>query len=368
LQALSIAVLACGCGSGQAAGTSSGEPTEIRDAGSHVPGGEAQLAPSPEPEPSPTSPSPAGAAGSGGRGGSGGGGETSAGTAGERAAGTAGERAAGGVANGGEATAGRSGATGSGGADAGAPTDPPPSSCFDEFECPELGTCSAHASTPNYLTPDEDDCVRSCRFDSDYEIRTQEDLDRLADLRCELVHGSIIVAAGGEVTSLDGLESLRAVTETFWVEQQSALRDLSALERLESVGTLNIEGSDALGEIELPALRNVTYQLEFFQLRELEIIRLPALQTVGDVIVTLNDALVSIELNGLEQATYFGIDSNPNLVTLNGLPALTELSSMIIQKNPKLPQCEVDELADRFGLSCSLTCNGNGSETTASCN
>lgn len=210
--------------------------------------------------------------------------------------------------------------------------EPAVGSCDDDFSCPDLGTCS--------LRRGGDGCIRICALADVYAMTTEEDVARLAELRCEIVDGSLDIS-GNQVGSLTGLGTISEVT-----------------------GDFTIRNNDQ-SPIALPPLRVVDQDLTLLGLSALESIDLPLLESVGDALsITGNSSLVSIEMDSLRSGTILAIGLNDELVTLNGLPALQSVDIFIIGYNPKLPQCEVDMLVDRVDAICSA-CTGN--DTTATC-
>jgi hypothetical protein len=225
----------------------------------------------------------------------------------------------------------------------------------DESFCIGLGRC--------YVGDASGTCPRTCQFDA--SPMTDEDVEALAALRCDVLDGTLQVDSR-DVSSLAGLETIRVVTGSVLISRTTA-PDLSGLSGLSRVGgALEVHQNDTNLAVELPALSAVVGQLTFVALPSLDHIFLPALNTVGGLMIVACDALTELKADAL-QATTGGLNValNPKLSTLHGLPALTSIEGSIsVRKNPALAQCEVDDVLVRAGRGCD-GCDGN--DATAVC-
>jgi hypothetical protein len=92
-------------------------------------------------------------------------------------------------------------------------------------------------------------------------------------------------------------------------------------------------------------------------------VRLPSLRSVGTLTILECEAIIDVDMPALEivedQLSIYG---SPNLLTLHSLPSLEMTSSVF--ENPQLPQCEVDAIAERIGISCVSLCSGNDEQAT----
>ncbi len=94
-------------------------------------------------------------------------------------------------------------------------------------------------------------------------------------------------------------------------------------------------------------------------------IRLPALRTVNQLSVYGCPGVTEVDLDALETVGYsIAFVGNENLATVHGLPSLMSVQYASFSSNPMLPQCEVDAILERLGLSCGLLCQGNDEQAT----
>jgi hypothetical protein len=289
-----------------------------------------------------------------------GGATTTGGATGPGAGGSAGTSAGGQVGgttgSGGGGSGGASGApdgaSEDGGGAAGADGNGEQAGSCDELPCPELGTCAVERA--------DGGCVRTCKFDAPYAIKSNADVARLAALGCTVIDGAVEVVAG-EADSLVGLETVSTVTGDITIDG-ARLKSLQGLDRLAQAQSLTIERED-LESLVLPALRTV-HQFTAMGLPKLAALRLPSLVKVDTTLtITACAILPSIELDALESAGQaINISLNDELMTVHGLPALKSVPDIQFTLNPKLPQCEVDAIAARFSTHCS--CNLNDAQAT----
>lgn len=145
----------------------------------------------------------------------------------------------------------------------------------------------------------------------DLDITNRTSLEAFADV--EVVTGTLTIIGNTRLSSLDGLEHLRAV------------RNLVITENL---ALANIEGLSGLRHA-----RNVTIgdnpRLE--NLHGLE-----SLRSVDRLIVSKNGIFCSAGLSGLTAAGEIVIDSNPRLLSLQGLENLESAGNVTIRNNPRL--------------------------------
>jgi hypothetical protein len=142
-------------------------------------------------------------------------------------------------------------------------------------------------------------------------IRTESDAELYS--RCGSVTGDLSIV-GSELTELSALSGLQRVSGKLEIAGNSALDDLSGLERLEQVGTLSIRDNADLDD--LSGLQN--------------------LRRVGSVVVSGNPELASLRgLQGLTRVDTLVLEHN-GLYQTAGLSNLAEVGRLVIADNLKL--------------------------------
>jgi hypothetical protein len=142
------------------------------------------------------------------------------------------------------------------------------------------------------------------------------------------------------------------------------LTSLAGLSGMIRPDAITIAGHPGLLEIgglaELEATRNLTVASNDSLVTAL----FPALEEVETATLSGNSLLTTANFDKLETITQtMAIVSNPVLTDVGTLGALTNVAGLTISGNPMLPQCFVDEVAERVDA---CTCTGN--DTEATCN
>jgi hypothetical protein len=138
-------------------------------------------------------------------------------------------------------------------------------------------------------------------------------------------------------TSLEGFENLEVVTGTLTILGNTRLSSLDGLENLRAVKHLVISENVNLGDIEgLSGLRHaktvtITGNTRLENLHGLESIR-----RVDRLVVTKNGIFCTSGLGGLKEAGDVVISNNPRLLSLRGLTNLTSVDNVTISNNPRL--------------------------------
>ena len=153
--------------------------------------------------------------------------------------------------------------------------------------------------------------------------------------------------------SLAGLDALEQVSDTLQLWLMPALTTLQGAPKLTTINLLQLAATG------LPTLEGLTAltQVEALEVSDsaaLTSLRgLDSLRSLGRLAVFRNPALTSlVGLEGVATITTSAdIYDNATLTSLHGLSALTSTSALSVRGNPALPQCEVDWLATRVGLS-----------------
>ena len=180
------------------------------------------------------------------------------------------------------------------------------------------------------------------------------DASALALPSLEIVTGDIVVAGNPELTSLDGLASLRNVGRRALVQGNPVLSDLGSLGMLDRAVGLTIIGNDSLtdlrglegltdsrinlnitnnGElVSLAGLENMTSSTEILTIRSnrnlTDASALANLRSVNFVDISGNVALQELRLSSLEKIDLrFIVDNNPALVTFEA-PVLATIGDL----------------------------------------
>jgi hypothetical protein len=221
--------------------------------------------------------------------------------------------------------------------------------------------------------------LRIARLDTTFADATSlTEIDALANLRT--VGGSLVMRAP-YVTTLSGLQSLRAIGRDFFIDQPVELGDLSGVRSLRAIGGdlriaatyrfTSIYGLDALetigGSLELSgnaaipvfheALPKVTCVGGQITIKEPNLWHeqldlLPALERVGGA-VTIQGHPWLRTITMLKNVAYIGgaleVRNNESLEQLD-LGSLQALDGFLwVTHNPRLEECPLIELADSIG-------------------
>ena len=306
--------------------------------------------------------------GSGGSSGSSGSTSAGANSAGTFAGDVGGAQSAGGTngrgGSGGRAGTTSSGATAAGGAESGA------------GQAGDAGAAAGDDTCPG----DEDDDLRV--IEGNVTVATQEEVNALAavgEVTGALWIGNPVTSQGPEPMRLDSLaplSCLRVVGGTFTLYYVAGPRTLDALRSFESVGALQIVGTD-LEDID--ALQSTT-SAQLLTISDNDRLRnvdgLRSLTHAGNVSILSNAALANLDglsaltnvdawlylqtnavlanVDGLAALTSIGenlwIDDNAALLTLRGLHALDSVGGgLSITDNASLPECEAVALRGAIG-------------------
>ncbi len=207
-----------------------------------------------------------------------------------------------------------------------------PVSC-EPLSCPGLGTCR--------LEQEGEACKRICQFDETYSIETAEDLERLAALQCEIIDGSLLVSTTSEAVNLQGLESVREITNALLFDGVASLRGLSALERVGCYLKFSSLGFSQL-VLELPALRSIGKSLTANGTQSLVSLSLPSLRDVGREA----GGSVPSRCDSIDLSRGIWIQANAALESVN-LPALVQVNGdLIVGQSPQLGKLCLPSLSE----------------------
>ena len=180
--------------------------------------------------------------------------------------------------------------------------------------------------------------------DTDYDLRSQAEVDALGQTGCTSVRGRLVIgrtSGSDDITSLESLVNLTSVEGSMDIYYNDVLTNLDGLDNLTSVeGHLYIGYNAVLTS--LNGLANLTsvgalYLIDNSALTNLDgLARLTRIEDLLDIIG--NPALAN--LNGLANLTSveggLNISSNPALTNLDGLTNLTSVESINIENNRAL--------------------------------
>jgi hypothetical protein len=129
----------------------------------------------------------------------------------------------------------------------------------------------------------------------------------------EVVTGTLTILGNTRLTSLDGLENLRAVKHLV-ISENVNLQDVEGLSGLRHAKSVTITGNTRLENLQ----------------------GLESIRKVDRLVVTKNGIFSTIGLDGLEEAGDVVISSNPRLLSLRGLSNLASADNVTIANNPRL--------------------------------
>ncbi|HEU4577692.1 MAG TPA: hypothetical protein VFS67_05530 [Polyangiaceae bacterium] len=183
-------------------------------------------------------------------------------------------------------------------------------------QTPFIPTTSGSGTTG----PTSSDCSSKSWF-GDVIIHSQADVKKLAGYTSVVGDVYVEPATSGDLSDVSSLRELRCLETVFGaltIEGNPSLYDLSGLEKLTQVDTLNVSFNSGMGSLAGPRQLSISSTLR----------------------VTVNAALTSL---------------NSGIVSA---------ASLVIQDNPQLSQCTATSLAKTLHAPCS--CDGNLDST--SCN
>ena len=231
-----------------------------------------------------------------------------------------------------------------------------------------LWCCAALTLAVSFVFPG---CSEDDACEGDALLRGQADLDKLAALSCGTLTGNLVIDHS-QLTSVDGLESLRHIYGVLTITDNEVLESLSGLANLETVGTglvpegasggdLSVSNNPNLTAISLTNLtevggifhiggnRNLTDLDGLESLRRayaIDLHRVPALTEIGG-------------LSGLSSVSWVSIREMTSLQTLDGLGGLTTTGgSVLIDTNPSLTTINALENLVWVGGDLGISSNG----------
>ncbi len=238
--------------------------------------------------------------------------------------------------------AGASGAAGSSASDAGTGGALPPAPCVEKV----LTGATSPVMPADFAALQG---VTEIAGDLTIDRSMVTDLGMLSCLR--KVGGALTITNNAALTTLHGLEALTDVTSWVDVNDNDALVDASALERLTHLGA-----------------NAIAPYLSISRNRALERIAVGS-EVTGSLTIESNSVLSS--LAGLKKLERVGLHLSlgylPLVTTLADLSALTSVGKLSIFGNEQLPTCEAQVLADRLktgGFTGEVYISDNGSEGT----
>lgn len=186
-----------------------------------------------------------------------------------------------------------------------------------------------------------------------------EDLSRLSFL--QKIGGALEIRNTNNLLSLQGLEGLREITSFLSIKNNESLNDISALNKVTSVSTLNINANSSLTAITgFDSLKNIGGSLLIFSNTEIrEISAFPNLESIEmDLQITREDALTSIIgfQNLKEVGNQVQIDFAESLAYILGFSELEKVGSNIKIASGTLDSIggfeKLDTIRGDFEIAC----------------
>lgn len=196
---------------------------------------------------------------------------------------------------------------------------------------------------------------------------TQEEINSFASRYpdCSRILGHVVIqeAERGSITTLRGLAGITHFEQSLEIHDNSALLDLSGLENVVSIGSLNIFGNPGLRRLkgleQLETLPN-SLRIAFNHALE-EIGSLGQLRTIGEDF-TISDNRKLISTAGLNNLTaiggYLSVLFNESMVDLKGLESLVTLGKgLLLEENPQLRGLNGLSALTSIGGNCQIINN-----------
>lgn len=163
-------------------------------------------------------------------------------------------------------------------------------------ECPDVNSSLIVFSTQQEVEDFAENFPNCSELDYGLII-TQgvEDLSPLSFL--QKINGNLEIRITNNLLSLQGLDGLREITGFLSIKDNESLTDISALNKVTSVSTLNINANSSLTALTgFDSLKNIGGSLLIFSNKEIrEISAFPNLESIEmDLKITREDALISI--------------------------------------------------------------------------
>lgn len=178
--------------------------------------------------------------------------------------------------------------------------------------------------------------------------------EAIPDLDLESVTGGITIAGNTELTSLDGLQRLRAIGGVYAVQGNDTLGDIDALGNLEEAASVLIVGNDSLVDLTgLETWVDIQHQISISNNASLQSLHgLENLLTTSKVLnVTANRSLTTVDaLDRLRSVAVLEISGNASLSTVS-LDALQKANvRVLINSNAALTSVSLPSFVTTVGL------------------
>lgn len=177
----------------------------------------------------------------------------------------------------------------------------------------------------------------SVAVNSSVTLATQADVDAFAKTGATEINGNLVIGkttGADSITNLNGLFNLRTVGYSLIIYPTYSGHDLTGLDNLQSVGTLEIEGVNNLVSLNLPALQRATSITVSNPLTES--IAFPKLTTVDQTInvdAPLNNlSLPNLATVGGQLTMKSSLDSSSPLIQVFAFPMLKTVGSIDIER------------------------------------
>jgi len=179
-----------------------------------------------------------------------------------------------------------------------------------------------------------------------------------------VIVSSLTIGVNKSVQNLKGLEGIRVFPKHILIQDNNSLKDLTGLEQLKVLNSLDILHNDSLES--LNGLENLTeFKGEFLGNGEMYIIENDALQNLT--------ALKNLRSMGKAYDGFFGnwggltISKNRNLTSIEGIQNIdpTTISQLSIGGNTSLTECKIESVCKMLSIADSLV---NFADNGISCN
>jgi hypothetical protein len=230
--------------------------------------------------------------------------------------------------------------------------------CSEATTSPTPAQIDTNSSGVHLNEPDQDCTIIS----GSVNIDSPADLQQFASMGCLSIHGSLVVRNTANVQDLSELSGLRFVRDGVAIGENSGLQSLEGLQSLLYVGdTFVVEGNDQLKAINIPLLTYVDKNFHLFDNPVLETFNAPVLASVGAEFIIATSPLDQLEFPALAYVGDEFIIQHMEELRTARFPQLLRLSGLArIEVNNQLqtfaaPQLKSIESTLEFMLNDSLT-------------
>jgi hypothetical protein len=225
-------------------------------------------------------------------------------------------------------------------------------------ECPEPIVIDGTLKIEDESEIPDYDCVVEITGNLEFEAVPMTNLDGFP--RLERVGGMLVILWTDSLVEITGFPALREVG-SLWIEGHDALESIEGYAKLEHVmDDLVLDELPVLTNIEgLAAVTSVGSELSVWDVDALESLEALQVESIGGML-TIRDCDVLSDLSGLDNLTVLPhvlIWDNDGLVSLAGLEQVTQMESLELERNAALTT--VDALVNLHVITDRLNIEGN---------